>query len=262
MDIPIYGVELSLNVGFETAGMDFFKKITVPVEAILFQKEACINIAEKIVPEEYRKIAWIDHDIFFEESDWYDRTSNLLEEYKLVQMYSECVRTNEAGRPYRSSPSFMRTLQNFDENRHLGSRGGAWAARRELWKYGGLYPYCFLGGGDSMFVHAIFDTPMDDRLRSLTNMQMHENEKIYNDWKYCIKSYIHSNEVSYLPTKIYHEWHGNMQERQYKTRYDAFKEITLSKMTIDKDGVLIVDDSADIHKSKILEYFKSRNEDS
>ena len=74
-NIPLFGVELSLTDKFETSGIEGWKQIKVEKENVFFQKEACLNLAEKMVPKEFTKIAWIDCDLMFTNKNWYNDAS-------------------------------------------------------------------------------------------------------------------------------------------------------------------------------------------
>lgn len=264
-NIPLYGIELSLSDSFETKDIDSIRKIKVSEKNIFFQKEACINSCISYIPEKYNKIAWIDHDIFFSNDDWYDQTSIALNSAKLVQMYNKVSITDEYGKIKEVRQSFMNNLihRAFISHNNLqvnGSVGYAWAARREMWKHGGLYPYCFLGGGDNMFVHSIFDTPKTDRIRDIVNSKIHEDSHQYINWKTAIKNYI-LNDVAYINGIIYHEWHGNFEHRKYKTRYSSVPELTLKDIYINSQGILELANNNTYNTELILKYFRDRRED-
>jgi hypothetical protein len=55
---------------------------------MMWQKEAMLNIALKRLPPECDKITWIDSDIIFENDQWIEQTSSLLEYYRVVQPFS------------------------------------------------------------------------------------------------------------------------------------------------------------------------------
>ena len=65
-NVPVFGVELLLpNQQSQTLRYKNWVQILVdPNKNIFWQKECLLNIAEKLVPDEYDLIAWIDSDIF------------------------------------------------------------------------------------------------------------------------------------------------------------------------------------------------------
>lgn len=261
-EIPVYGIELSLDEKFETTGMNNWKHITVTKENICFQKEACINIVVNTLPDNITKIAWIDHDLMFANQRWYTDASEKLETFKVVHLFSEYTFTEKFGRKQDWSFSVVRSnaLPRKAPN-PMGARGCAWAARRELWNNGGLYPFCFLGGGDSLFVSVIlnFFETIDKHVVGLTH---NEKFELFLQWKQKINNYIKPEDVSFINGEIIHEWHGDKDDRQYKSRYDLMYNLDISKiLSLDQNGLIRINDSSNTICDKILNYFQSRNED-
>ncbi len=262
--VPLYGVELSVEGNFETTGNPNWQQIKVNNNNICFQKEACINIVEKIIPSQYKKIAWIDADLYFTNKNWYEETSTKLNTYKLVQLYSECEQTDKHGHIVNTVPGLISRYGKVPLEvwyRHAGYPGGAWAARRDLWSCGGVYPYCLMGGGDSLFIYTIFGQhghPSFDIKLSGENIQ-----KKYNIWKNKIISYISPEDVTYVDGSIIHEWHGDPQKRSYATRYGLIEKFDENnRLFLNEQGVLEYEgpDTGKITR-EITNYFISRNED-
>lgn len=261
-DIPVYGIELSLNNMFETAGLSNWKHIVVTKENICFQKEACINIVVNSLPSDITKVAWIDHDIMFTNKNWYQEASQKLEKYKVLQLYSQYTWTDKFGRKLETSHSVTK-VNGVAHERVLqkGSRGCAWAAKRELWNNGGLYPFCFLGGGDTMFASVairFFDMVDKHRLGLIKN----ENFEKFLKWKQKIENYVIPSEVSYIDGEIIHEWHGDKDNRKYRIRYDQVYGIDLSGVVeLDNNGLLKITYDKSDFCDRMLTYFKERDED-
>jgi hypothetical protein len=269
MDIlgyPVYGVELSLNDRFETTGRVGWKQIRVDKKNICFQKEACINLAEKLVPKKYKKIAWIDPDFSFTNTNWYNDTSKKLDTFKLVQMYDKGIGTDRFGRIDRIHPSLMSMhgkVSMVDWYHHPGHPGGAWGANRNLWKWGGLYPYAIMGGGDTVFIYTIFG--FDFSGASYEHLNIGENSTFleYINWKKKIMSYIKPEDVSYISGSFIHEWHGDRDNRGYNTRHKILERIDLNTNVILNNNRII--ELRGISKrstyDQILGYFENRDED-
>jgi hypothetical protein len=269
MDIlgyPVYGVELSLNDRFETTGRVGWKQIRVDKKNICFQKEACINLAEKFVPKKYKKIAWIDPDFSFTNPNWYNDTSKKLDTLKLVQMYDKGIGTDRFGRIDRIHPGLMSMhgkVPMVDWYHHPGHPGGAWGANRNLWKWGGLYPYAIMGGGDTVFIYTIFG--FDFSGASYEHLNIGENSTFleYINWKKKIMSYIKPEDVSYISGSFIHEWHGDRDNRGYNTRHKILERIDLNTNVILNNNRII--ELRGISKrstyDQILGYFENRDED-
>jgi len=253
--IPVYGIELSLTDEFVTKNKPNWKHIKVKTENICFQKEPCINIVEKFVPEQYTKIAWIDTDLYFTNRNWYSEASQKLEEYKLVQLYTAGKDTDKFGKIISTTAGIMGNGGPRPERGFYGHPGGAWAARRDLWNNGGLYPYSLMGSGDTIFINTIFDVP-------LTNPTHDMNFLRYSEWKKKIQAYANNKDVTYLSGNFLHEWHGDKKERSYVYRNSILTKIDFDKsVSLDENGLLKIDNVPQGVYDDIMSYFMSRKED-
>jgi hypothetical protein len=262
-NIPLFGVELSLTDSFETCGMENWKRIKVKKENVCFQKEACINLAvSEVVPSKYTKIAWIDCDLHFTDKNWYSKSSTALNKFKVVQLYSIGVDTDEYGRMIKKTPGAVFSYFSIPENQRvdwinnagaIGYPGGAWAARREMWNHGGLYPYRILGGGDTAFALAILKPKM-----GWPSNELYVNR--HNLWKKKLSNYV-SGSVFYIENEFIHEWHGNKTNRKYSDRYALLNKLDVSHVALDSTGLVCNFGDRSIN-DRILGYFKSREEDS
>lgn len=265
LKIPIYGVELSLSDKFETVDYPNWKRIKVDRSNICFQKEACVNLAVKDVPSEFTKIAWIDHDLFFSNTNWVEDASKKLDDYKAIQLFSNYAYTDGAGRKTgRTRPAMVKSIginKNDALSRRIGMPGCAWAARRELWENGGLYPFSFLGGGDTLFVYTIMNTLQTEKIHHFAGLK----DRIflpYKRWAELINKYISEKDVSYIDGTIIHEWHGDSTHRKYDTRYGIVSNLNFDDcICLDKNGLVQIINVDHIFYNSIYEYFVSRNED-
>ena len=121
----------------------------------LWHKENMINIGiKKLLPDNWRAVAWIDADIEFDTPHWALDTLKILNGYKdIVQLFSHAVDMDK--KEYT-----MRTFSSFGYNYESGKKyvlcgndywhpGFAWACTRKAYnKMGGLYDLSILGSGD------------------------------------------------------------------------------------------------------------------
>lgn len=229
--IPVYGVELSLTGKFQTAGNPNWVQMGAREENICFQKEALLNIAVNLVPSQYTKIAWMDHDIYFENQNWYNETSEALETLNLVQPFEECIWTNALGECERTAKSVFAAPKPITEESLIAPFwsqkipyhcGFAMAAKRSLWETGiKLYPYNFVGGGDNIVAEAAIIkelTPRALRLAYQKSEQKIESQfEPYIEWRQKYFDYVQEL-YGYIPGKVYHEYHGLRQNRKYGSR--------------------------------------------
>ena len=64
----------------------------VPVRArsVLWIKENLLNIGLGRLPQDWRNVAWIDADVTFRRPDWATETVHALQQYDVVQPWSDC----------------------------------------------------------------------------------------------------------------------------------------------------------------------------
>jgi hypothetical protein len=252
--IPLYGVELSLTDQFETEGLKNWKRIKVSKENVCFQKEACINlVVNELVPSKYKKIAWIDADLTFTNKNWYLEGSKKLESYKIVQLFQYAIQTDRYGRERLAGQGSVFTG---GPTKAGGRRapGGAWAARRDLWNHGGLYSFCPLGGGDTVFLYALYENSAPNTISHV------ENRPDYVPWREKIHKYI-ARSISYVNGSFIHEWHGDREDRSYGERQELFSKIPQSHIDIDNNGLVVIHDESDERYNEIYNYFLNRHED-
>lgn len=254
-NIPLYGVELSLTDDFATKDRKNWKHIKVTKNNICFQKEACINLAEKIVPEFYKKIAWIDADLHFQNKNWYFEGSIALDNYKLVQLFSFGSDTDRFGDIVSSKQGIIANGGPRSEFGFFGYPGGAWAARREMWNHGGLYPYSLMGSGDTTFINAVYGVQSTTPTNDL-------NFEKYKRWESSIREYLTKNDVTNIEGEFIHEWHGDKNLRGYTNRNDIMNRVDFDKdVTLDENGVVKLENAKQGVYDDIYSYFVGRNED-
>jgi len=264
-EIPVYGVELSLKDNFETKGIEGWTQIKVKKENVCFQKEACLNLVEKYVPKNYEKIAWIDCDLLFTNPNWYEMTSKKLDEHKLVQLYTHGYNMDRYGRVSTEFPGIMYMYNKLPAEqwfKHSGYPGGGWAARRDLWKHGGLYPYAAMGGGDTVFIYSLYDYGFETVMYENLGIKKAGSTDPFSIWRKNIAEYI-NRDVSYIENKFLHEWHGDKRNRGYTTRHSILKKIDIKKnLKLNDKGILEIYNLTDNSVfDEIYEYFLSRDED-
>lgn len=264
-EIPVYGLELSLTDSFETTGMKNWKQIKVSEKNVCFQKEACLNLVEKQVPQFYKKIAWVDCDLIFTNKNWYEETSKKLDTYKLVQMYSHGINTDKYGRIKNKFPGLMYMYDKVSAEtwfKHSGYPGGAWGTRRDLWKNGGLYPYAIMGGGDTVFIYSIHDHNFSREMYDYLGISGQNVLDTFSSWRHSVSSYI-GNSISYIDNEFIHEWHGDKKNRNYTDRHKILKKINIKKhVKLNDIGLIEISNSSyeNIYND-IYEYFLNRDED-
>ena len=272
--IPVYGVELSLNGNFATKGNENWLQIKCKESNILFQKECLLNLAEKMVPEKYTKIAWFDHDVFLDNETWYDELSFALDHKQIVQTFENCYWTTETGTVAKELPAMCKFPPT--EDSWTGHPGFGIAAKREMWhpEIGGLYPYCPLGHGDTTFLYSIFEVPISIHTQIGVGLNNCPDFAPYHKWYNNIIDFsagkpIGSGQgkgapklISYIQGNCIHEWHGDIFNRSYVDRAFLMTWYNPSKnIFINEQGILELKNVPSTWTRMIQKYFMERRED-
>lgn len=272
--IPVYGVELSLTGNFATKGNENWLQIKCKEENILFQKECLLNLAEKLVPQKYTKIAWFDHDVFLDNETWYDEVSFALDHKQIVQVFEYCYWTTEIGTIAKELPAMAKHPPV--ESSWTGHPGFGIAAKREMWgpKIGGLYPYCPLGHGDTVFMYSIFEVPISMHTQIGVGLNNCPDFPPYHEWYKNIVDFaackpVGSGEgkgavklVGYAQGNCIHEWHGDIFNRSYVDRAFLMTWYNPSKnIFINGQGILELRNTPATWSHMIQKYFIERRED-
>lgn len=231
----------------------------------LWHKENMINIGiKKLLPKNWKAVAWIDADIEFENTDWAINTLKILNGSKdIIQLFSHAIDMDLNEDAMSIFPSFG---FQFSKNRKYTNNnsinfwhpGFAWACNRKTYeKIGGLYENSILGSGDHNMTLSI-----------IGNAHKSLNKNVNIDYLNDVLNFqnkIKNIRLGYIPGVIRHYYHGSKKNRKYHERWQILVDNNYSPlMHIKKDnnGLLIPTESC---PKKLLDdiynYFLERNED-
>lgn len=234
--------------------------------APLWHKENMINIGiQKLLPANWKAMAWIDADIEFENPYWALDTLKILNGSKdVVQLFSHAVDMNAAGLAMNVFSGFgyqyckRLPYQKGGKAMNQYHPGYCWAINRRAFdKIGAIYEDSILGSGDHNMALAF----IGDGIRSLHSDVDADYKQSISDFQQKCKSI----RLGYTPGVIRHYFHGAKAKRFYverwqiliKHRYSPQKHITKNK-----DGLLIPSKNCPSKLLKeIYDYFDSRDED-
>jgi hypothetical protein len=213
-NIPHYSIELAFDCVpfFLTAGPTLLQYRT---SHVLWHKERLLNLILSYVPKEFDKIAWVDTDVLFADPSWADCTSKLLEQYPIVQLFDSAVFLGKTGQPLVRIEGVASTVSGGGRltDRYAGHTGLAWAARRSLLSRHGFHDIRILGGGDSDMVVAMYgkwdDPYLDDGGPVFREHRLAWMMRFAQDV---------AGHVGYVPSSVFHLWHGPIENRQYLER--------------------------------------------
>lgn len=252
---PVFGVEAYLPARpVHTRPYRGWKQIQVDrATQVLWHKEALINLAEKLVPEEYDAIAWIDADVWFSNPSWVRDTEAALETHDFAQLFTKAYWMNQMGVSELMRPSVVAVPLDSTWRSHPGF---AWAARRDVWRaMGGLYPMALSGGGDVVIVAAI----QGSMYRSTFSRHLGASHEPYLEWEKNVKG----RTLTHIPGDCWHEWHGTRDDRDYHGRTQRISAVNVTEaLELAPNGLYRWTPRADPGIVKtVAEYFMKRNED-
>jgi hypothetical protein len=281
LHIPLVAVELSFDGNFELTKNDADVLIQISGGAVLWQKERLLNIALKSVPADAKNIVWLDCDILFKRKDWVEETARQLNErYNVIQLFSNAVLLNEndTGTPlpsnfdsYRITPGLVNiynenTVSLLDKNPSANATGGglvfnpglAWAAKKEILDKHGFYDLAIVGAGDMYLASSLFGRM--DPLVEFYGLNRARSEG-YLKWGGPLNQTV-AGKVGYISGEIFHLWHGDLVNRNYKSRIKILADF-------DPQADVYIGDNGAWHWTKpdsalaeqLRAYFMNRRED-
>jgi len=243
---------------------------------LMWQKERMMNIGLKNLPKDCDKIAWLDCDIIFENQNWVKETSELLEEYVVVQPFSLCVWLPIKNKiiekekiPWgvgtglkNNSRAFVRAYKKFqdcEDYRESGHVGFAWAARKEIFDKIGFYDNSIIGNSDQF----ICDSFYEEIDKKYYNKLPKKLIKHHLPWREKIKKRV-SKSIFYTKGTLLHLWHGESKDRKYNERYHPINKYNFDPkkdIKIDKNELFCWSSNKKRLHEEVKYYIISRKED-
>jgi hypothetical protein len=240
----------------------------IPVRAstLLWNKENLINIGISRLPNDWKQVAWIDADIRFRRREWAAETVDQLQQYEVLQPWSDCYDLGPQGEHVAHHRSFCRQWCNGapvgpSHCYVFAHPGYAWAATRHaIDAVGGLMETAAAGAGDHHMALALIGKVHMSVPRGVAPGYM----RPLIQWQHRATHTINYN-IGYLEgSTIEHHWHGRKPDRKYIERWDI-----ITKHFFDPDtdikrniwGVLELTGEKPSLKRDIDRYFRQRNED-
>ena len=234
--------------------------------SVLWHKENLLNVLASKLPRRFTKIIWLDGDLIFSGCDWWQRASEALERYTVIQPFETASWwARDGATVHKTKKSLLHHFVDSHDELVAGkidlarcSLGFAWAARRELFEAGGLFAYAILGGGDTCMALA-FSGLKDARFEWPGRLGRHL------DAYAATMLPVVEGRLGYLPgISVHHMWHGEARNRRYFGRrrtLAAFDYDPLIDLAKDADGMWQwASDKPALHRA-VCEYFEQRRED-
>jgi hypothetical protein len=237
----------------------------------LWQKEAMINQAvTRLLPRDWKYMAWIDADVWFSNHNWALETIQELQHYRVVQPWGEAIDLGPHNNVVQVFTSFASLINRGETPRapksygtpySFGHPGFAWACTRDFYEgVERLLDFPILGSADSHMAWAMIGR-VDE---SIYGKASDSFKRLAREWQTKAFRTTHGH-LGYVPGHITHRWHGKKKNRFYVDRWKILAE---NKFDPDHD---IVRDHQGVwrfagNKPKLVEacrrYFRAREEDS
>ncbi len=241
LTVPLITVELSCASSFALASGDADALIQLEVGDVMWQKERLLNLALQALPRNCEAVAWLDADVLFEKADWAEKAMRKLEDFPVLQPFSEFRDLRPDGQAGKSSPmqpcscaSFLAgggalSPQNLGSTRIKGGPlfGLARAARRSPVEGHGCYDACVLGSG--VLAMAVAAAGVPEIAVGYLRMNLRQEEH-YLSWARPWHESV-GGKIGCLEGRISHLWHGSLRDRRYKERHREFRKFGFNPHT-------------------------------
>jgi hypothetical protein len=259
--VPLFTAELAFgNSPFTLESESNIRQFRA--KDVLWHKERLLNLLLKEVPSKFDKIAWVDADILFLNTNWVADTTKALEEFPVVQLFEEAVYLDRNGQPSDLRTGIAKSIGVLaGRSREFGRYhpGFAWAARREVLERCQLWDDNVVGNGDAMMACAMYGWWRHNEILFYSD-KMQEAFRVWGQpfWQEI------QGRVGFTPGRVVHLWHGSMRNRRYvdRARWLAMAQFDPKKdLRYGSNGLLEwASDKKWLHE-RIRQYFFERRED-
>lgn len=251
-----------VSAGGLPACLPVYKHIEVEYKDQIWVKENLINMAIRRLPKNWKYVAWIDADISFVNENWVEDTIRELQNNDVVQLFrsaihlgpeQEVLKTDKSfGFMYKSGSVYSKT-----DKYGFWHPGFAWACTKKAYqKMGGLLDWAILGSGDRHMALAL-----------IGRVEYSAPGNIEDTYKQLLRKFEKSCrhlKLSYVSGTILHHWHGSLENRRYRERWEILTSNNYDPVTdVDytKQGAIILTQRGIRLKKDIEYYFQERRED-
>jgi hypothetical protein len=262
--VILYVVELVYNnQPFEITSANNKRHLQLRGKIPLWHKENMINLGiKKLLPSDWKAVAWIDADVDFDNPYWAYNTLQILNGGKdVVQLFvnvfdmdfNEEILNIYTGFGYQYCKDLVKGL-----GINYWHPGYAWAINRTAYDQIGLiYEVAVLGASDNIFSHGFAEHETNSLKPGMTQQYIDDVKQFQDKMKGLT--------LGYVPGTIRHFFHGKKDNRNYWGREDILIKYNFDPTTFieyNSDGLIIP--SKIVPKEFILEifeYFQNRDED-
>ncbi len=246
----------------------------VRIDSEIWLKENLINIGvRKLLPKNWKYMAWVDMDVNFRDDGWALSTIHQLQHYNLVQPWSDALDLDFHGGILQHFKSFGYLNAN-NKPMHHGNRHGqqeysyahtgyAWACTRYFYEnVEKLMDFCLVGAADHIMAWACLG-----KVRETINPNIGEGYiRMSEDWaKKAMRATSLGTKIGFTHGRIEHSFHGNKKNRKYWDRWKVLYENGFDPSRdccFDSQGLItICGQNKEKIEHAIMSYNRARNED-
>jgi hypothetical protein len=254
--------------------------IGVRADTLAWSKESLMNIGVARSKFHTPWIGFVDADVEFRNKNWASDTVHQLQQYYVVQPWSEALDLGPNGEPmlvkgFHVQTSFAKVWHELGDIKAKPNNtkypqyacgfsyphpGYAWCFRRDILnRLGGLIEASGLGAGDHQQAMAFIG-----KIENAIHGQTHPN---YQNmvWAWADRAYrIVQGNISFTQGVLEHWFHGEKNLRKYHERWDILIEEKFDPLTdIQKnlDGVVELAGNKPRLRHRFDQYFRQRMED-
>ena len=244
---------------------NIYKHIGITTNDCVWIKESLINTMIFNLPLNWKYMAWIDADITFLNTNWVSDTINKLKTTDVIQLFQTCVNMGPNDEAFKIDKSFgymhVESSHQWTKTHRYGfwHCGYAWACTKYAYaSMGKLIDFGILGAGDHHMALALIG-----KVNLSHPGQIHDNYKklLLKFEERCLKNNL---KLSYIPGTIIHHWHGRLEDRKYKERWNILTEEQYDPFTdiyYTHDGYIQLTHKGKRISNLLHNYFIGRNED-
>jgi hypothetical protein len=224
-NVKVYVVETAYgDRRFEVTEKDNPQHLQLHSHQPIWHKENMINLGVKhLLPLDWKYVSWCDADVFFDHEGWALESLHQMQDYSLIQPWSDCLDLGFTGRVLQTFKSLCYQHQlGVPKQMHpsqpyqYAHSGFAWCARRDFWEaVGGLMDFAILGSADHHMAFASIGEVMNTIHKGMNKNFF----TLCGQWQ--DKAFRHTNgQLGYVPGFLKHKFHGPKARRKYRERWE------------------------------------------
>jgi len=233
--------------------------------SIMWQKERLHQLgAERAIEEGFRKIAFLDSDVLFEDDDWPRRVSRALDSVPVVQCFSTAMR-NFSDELFVQNSAVRNVIEMQDKPGP--ARGIAWAVSADIVEKVGLYQHCIVGGGDTAFAFAALGVAdggaRSSRILKRPSFMRHAGNAMNDHYLSWAGRFHRATEgrCGYVDQRVFTLSHGTKVNRNYRSRHQILEGFDPEReVAVGTCGAFVWTEAGRPRAEKVRKYFLGRRE--